>query len=242
MQTLWQDLRYGIQMLLKQPDFTIIAVITLALGVGANTAIFSVSDKLLFKSLAVSKPEQLVLINSVSTNPYFVSNAFSYPVFKDYRDDGTVFSGLIGFNRTQLEWQKGDRVERIPSEFVSGNYFDVLGVAAARGRTFSPEEDQTPGTQPVVVISEPFRQKYFADENPIGKTLTLNDHSLTVIGVAPPSFTGMILERPTQLWVPVLMHPQLAQSKFIEKRNDAFMNLLGRIKDGVSTSQAQAEF
>ena len=229
-------------MLLKHPGFTTVAVITLALGVGANTAIFSVSDKLLFKSLAVDEPQQLVLINSVSTNPYFVSNAFSYPLFKDYRADGTVFSGLLGFNRTQLEWQKGDRVERVPSEFVTGNYFDVLGVKAARGRTFSPEEDQTPGTQPVVVISEPFRQKYFGDQNPVGQTLTLNEHALTVIGVAPASFTGMILERPTELWVPVLMHPQLAQSKFIEKRTDAFLSLVGRIKSGVSLSQAQAEF
>ena len=229
-------------MLVKQPGFTNVAVITLALGVGANTAIFSVSDKLLIRSLAVHEPQQLVLINSVSTNPYFVSNAFSYPVFNDYRADGTVFSGLIGFNRTQLEWQNGDRVERVASEFVTGNYFDVLGVKAARGRTFSPEEDRTPGTQPFVVVSEAFRQKYFGEENPIGKTLTLNNNSLTVIGVAPPSFTGMILERPTELWVPVLMHPQLAQSKFIEKRTDAFLQLLGRIKDGLSVSQAQAEF
>ena len=242
MQTIWQDLRYGIRMLVKHPGFTIVAVITLALGVGANTAIFSVSDKLLFKSLAVREPQRLVLINSVSTNPYFVSNAFSYPIFNDYRADGMVFSGLIAFNRTQLEWQKGDRVERVPSEFVSGNYFDVLGVNAARGRTFSPEEDRTPGTQPVVVVSEAFRQKHFGDENPVGQTLTLNEHPLTVIGVAPPSFTGMILERPTELWVPVLMHPQLAQSKFIEKRTDGFLQLLGRIKDGVSVSQAQAEF
>ena len=229
-------------MLVKHPGFTIVAVITLALGVGANTAIFSVSDKLLFKSLAVREPQRLVLINSVSTNPYFVSNAFSYPLFDDYRADGSVFSGLIGFNRTQLEWQNGDRIERVPSEFVTGNYFDVLGVSAARGRTFAPEEDRTPGTQPVVVVSEGFRQKYFGEENPIGKTLTLNEHSLTVIGVAPTSFTGMILERPTELWVPVLMHPQLTQSKFIEKRTDAFLNLVGRIKDGLSVSQAQAEF
>src|SRR4029453_5133990 len=141
-QTFWQDLRYGIRMLLKQPGFTIVAVITLALGVGANTAIFSVSDKLLFKSLAVREPQRLVLINSVSTNPYFVSNAFSYPLFNDYRADGKVFSGLIAFNRTQLQWQKGDRVERVPSEFVSGNYFDVLGVNAARGRTFSLKENE----------------------------------------------------------------------------------------------------
>ncbi len=169
MNTLWQDIRYGIRMLLKQPGFTIVAIITLALGVGANTAIFSVTDKLLIKSLPVQRPEQLVLITSVSVNPYFVSNAFSYSKFRDYRSDDKVLSGLIGFHRNQLEWNTGDRIERLSTELVSGNYFDVLGIRAARGRTFLPEEDQSPGTQPFVVVSEAFRQKYFGDEDPIGK-------------------------------------------------------------------------
>lgn len=242
MNTLWQDLRYGIRVLLKQPGFTIVAVITLALGVGANTAIFSVTDRLLLRSLPVRDPDQLVLITSVSVSPHFVSNSFSYPVFKDYRADDQFMSGLIGFTRTQLQWKTVDRIERVPSEIVSGNYFDVLGVKAARGRTFSEEEDKAPGTQPVIVISEAFRQKYFAAEDPIGKTLTLNDQPLTVIGVTPREFSGLTLERPTEVWVPVLMHSQLEQSKFIENRNDRFLQLLGRVKSGVALSQAEAGF
>jgi len=242
MQTFWQDLRYGIRMLLKQPGFTIVAVITLALGVGANTAIFSVTDKLLIKSLPVQHPEQLVLITSVSVNPYFVGNAFSYRVFNDYRSNQKVLSGLIGFHRTQLEWNTGNRIERISSEMVSGNYFDVLGIRAARGRTFLPEEDRAPGTQPFVVVSEAFRQKYLGDEDPIGKKLTLNDQPLTVIGVAPRDFSGMTLESPTDVWVPVLMHPLLMQSKFIENPRDGFLQLMGRVKEGVPISQAETEF
>ena len=242
MQTLIQDLRYGFRMLLKQPWFTLVAVLTLALGVGANTAIFSVTDRLLIKSLPVQQPDQLILITSVSVNPYFVSNLFSYPEFKDYRADTKVFSGLVAFSRTQLQWNAGDRIERVPTEFVSGNYFDVLGVRASRGRTFLPAEDQTPGTQPFVVVSEAFRQKYLGDEEPIGKKLILNEQPLTVIGVAPRDFAGMILERPTEIWVPVLMHPQLAQSKFIDNRTDRFLNLIGRVKEGIATSQAEADF
>src|SRR5215510_7611919 len=130
MNTLWQDLRYGARILLKNPNFTLIAVVTLSLGIGANTAIFSVVDKLLVRSLAVKDPGQLVLINSVSVNPYFVSNAFSYPNFSDYRSQNQVLSGLLAFSTTELELKTNDRVERVRGEYVSGNYFDVLGVAA----------------------------------------------------------------------------------------------------------------
>ena len=241
MNMLWQDLRYGARMLLKKPGFTLIAVITLALGIGANTAIFSVTDKLLVRSLAVKEPQQLVLINSVSVNPHFVSNAFSYPNFSDYRAQNQVLAGLLAFTTTQLELKTNDRVERVPGEYVSGNYFDVLGVGAARGRTFSPEEDRAPGTQPVAVVSDGFwRKRFGADPNLIGRTITLNNIPLTVIGVAPPSLNGMILEEPTEVWVPALMHPQLAQSNFIENRKDGFLLLMGRIREGVSQAQAEA--
>ena len=236
-----QDIKYAIRTLLKKPGFTLVVIFTLALGIGANTAIFSVTDKLLLRSLAVKKPDQLVLITSVSVSPYFVSNAFSYPIFTDYRKGNNVFSGLIAFQRGQLELNNGTTTERVRSELVSGNYFDVLGLTAARGRTFAPQEDVTPGSQPVVVISESFRRKKFANDDPIGKTLTLNEVPLTIIGVAPETFSGMILEQPTEVWVPVLMHPQLQQSKFIENRKNAFLQLMGRVKDGLSSSEAEKQ-
>ena len=241
MDTLIHDLRFGLRVLLRKPLFTLISVLTLALGIGANTAIFSVTDKLLIRSLPVSEPDRLVLINSVSVSPHFVSNAFSYPDFNDYRAQNQVLSGLLAFTRTKLELNAKDQAEPVESEYVSANYFDVLGVKAARGRTFSLEEDGAPGTQPVVVVSDAFwRRRFGADPNLIGQTITLNNFPLTVIGITPPEFTGMTLEEPAEIWVSALMHPQLAQSKFIENRNDKFLLILGRIKDGATPAQAEA--
>src|SRR5258705_3478447 len=238
-----QDLRYGLRMLVKKPGFSLLVVLTLALGVGANTAIFSVTDKLLLRSLAVNEPQQLFLITSVSVSPHFVSNAFSYPEFNDYRTQSNVFSGLLAFQRTELQLTANDRIERVASEYVSGNYFDVLEIRAERGRTFAPDEDKTPGSQPVVVVSETFRRiHYDVTQDPIGKTITLYGLPLPVVGTAPENFNGLVLEQPTELWVPVLMHPQLAQSKFIEKRTDRFLQMLGRVTPDVSPTQAEAGF
>jgi predicted permease len=235
------DIRQSIRVLLKYPGFSAIVIITLALGIGANTAIFSVTDRLLLRSLPVSDPDQLVLISSVSVNPNFVSNSFSYPLFNDFRTQNKVFDGMLAFTRTELELKTNESMERIPGEYVSGNYFDVLGIQAARGRTFLREEDQTPGSQPVVFVSDAFSRKHFGGgQNAVGQKITLNDVPLTVVGVAPENFTGMTLERPTELWVPVLMHPQLAQSKYIESRTDGFLYLMGRLKSDVSAAQAES--
>jgi predicted permease len=241
METLIKDIRYAIRGLVRQPGFGAVVIITLIMGIGVNTAIFSVTDKLLIRSLPVRNPDRLVLLNSVSVSPYFVSNAFSYPTFKDYRDQNQWFSGLIAFSRTRLELQTAGEIERVPAEYVSGNYFEVLGVASAQGRLFLPDEDRTPGTQPVVVISDRFRRNHFSpDQDPVGQTITLNKVPLTIIGVAAAEYNGIALEQPTEVWVPVLMHPQLAQSKFIENRKDGWLTLLARIKDGVTASQAEA--
>ena len=236
------DIRQSIRIFLKYPGFSAIVVITLALGIGANTAIFSVTDKLLLRSLPVNEPDRLVLVTSVSVSPHFVSTLFSYPDFNDYRTQNNVFSGMLAFTRTELELTGGSQKERVPGEYVSGNYFDLLGVQAARGRTFVPEEDKTPGSQPVVVVSDAFSRKHFAGQNPIGQKITLNGIPLTVAGVAPENFTGMMLERPTDIWVPVLMHPQLAQSKFIAQRSDGFLRMIGRLKSDVSPAQAESSF
>ena len=236
------DIRQSIRIFLKYPGFSAIVVITLALGIGANTAIFSVTDKLLLRSLPVNEPDRLVLVTSVSVSPHFVSTLFSYPDFNDYRTQNNVFSGMLAFTRTELELTGGSQKERVPGEYVSGNYFDLLGVQAARGRTFVPEEDKTPGSQPVVVVSDAFSRKHFAGQNPIGQKITLNGIPLTVAGVAPENFTGMMLERPTDVWVPVLMHPQLAQSKFIAQRSDGFLRMIGRLKSDVSPAQAESSF
>jgi len=232
------DIRYGIRSLLKRPGFTIVAIITLALGIGANTAIFSVTDKLLVRALPVREPEQLFLITSVSVNPHFVSNAFSYPDYADYQKQNEALSGLVAFSKTELELRTSGGIERVPAEYVSNNFFEVLGVNAAQGRTF--DSTDSAGPQPQVVISDSFRQRRFGGvTNPVGEKVTLNDLPLTVVGVAPQNFGGMTLEKPADIWVPVSMHPQLAQTNSITKRNDRWLQLLGRIKPGVSTTQAE---
>jgi putative ABC transport system permease protein len=242
MGSLLQDLRIGARMLFRKPGFTLAIVLTLALGIGANTAIFSVTDKLLFRSLPVKEPQQLVLIKSVSVYPHFVSDLFSYPNYSDYRTQNQVLSGLAGFDTTYLELKTGDRVERIASEYVSANYFDLLGIGAARGRAFSHEEDKAPGTQPVAVVSDAFwRNRFGADPNLIGRTLTLNGIPLMVIGIAPPNFNGMILEKPAEIWVPALMYPQLERSQIIDNREEGFLELIGRVKSDISLAQAESE-
>src|SRR5262245_20757604 len=154
MNTLWQDLRYGARMLLKNPGFTLIAVITLALGIGANTAIFSVADKLLLLPLPVKDPHQLALVSGETVNPKFLSNISSYPDYVDYRDQNEVFSDLFAFTLTNaVKFGVGERSEKIDVELISGNYFDALGVAAAQGRVIRDEVNRAAGANPVVVIS-----------------------------------------------------------------------------------------
>ena len=241
MNTLLQDLRFGFRVLAKSPAFSLVAILTLGLGIGANSAIFSAVDRLLIRSLPVKDPQQLVLINSVSVSPYFVSNSFSYLDFADYRAQNQVFSELLAFSTTSLELKMNDRVERVPSEFVSGNYFAALGINASLGRTFSPAEGETPGAYPVVVVSERFwRNRYGSDPKLIDRTIVVNDVSLTVVGVAPAGFGGMMIDRPAEMWVPVMMHPQLGQSQFVRNRGDRWMQLMGRLRPGLSPEQAEA--
>src|SRR6266850_6995536 len=151
METLLKDLRYGIRSLLKRPGFAAIAVITLALGIGANTAIFSLVNMVLLRSLPVDHPEQVVAVSLRAKGDAF--NAFSYPTYKDYRDRNTVLSGLLVYRFVPLSLSRGGNNERIWGYEVSGNYFNVLGVKATRGRTFLPEEDRTPLSHPVAVVS-----------------------------------------------------------------------------------------
>src|SRR6478672_2149387 len=124
---MFQDLRYAIRTLSKRPGFTLVVIFTLALGIGANTAIFSITDKLLLRSLAVKDPEQLFLVTSVSVSPHFVSNSFSYPNFSDYRKQNRILAGLTVFSKTELQLKTNQGSERVKGEYVGGNYFDLLG-------------------------------------------------------------------------------------------------------------------
>src|SRR5262245_21051590 len=167
MQTLWQDLRYGARMLRKKPGFTLIAVITLALGIGANTAIFSLVNTVLLRPFPVERPEQLVSINNVALN----SPAVSYPNYRDFRDRNNSFSGMMLYRYRALGLSHNGVNERVWGYLATGNYFDVLGVKPALGRFFTPEDDRTPGAHSVAVITYDCWQKRFAgDPQIIGKT------------------------------------------------------------------------
>jgi predicted permease len=241
MQTLLQDLRYGLRLLLKKPGLTAVAVLTLAMGIGANTAIFSLTDKLLVRSLPVKEPQQLVLLNSVNLSTGFRANVFSHPNYVDYRDQNQVFSGMGAFIGTMMNVASDGRTERVLVETVSGNYFDLLGVRATRGRTFAPEEDRTPGTHPVAVISDSlWRRQYGADPEIIGQTVTLNEVKLRIIGVAPRQFTGMLVEQATDIWVPVMLEGQFRSRSVLTERTSDWLRIVARLKEGVTIEQARA--
>src|SRR5262245_52839278 len=241
---LWQDLRYGARMLMKQPGFTAIAVITLTLGIGANTAVFSIINAVVFRSRPVAQPDQLVELYSGDARDPYGSSA--YQDFLFFRDQGEVFSGLAAYSLQTFKLGGAEEVEPVFGEVVSGDYFDVLGVKAFIGRTFLPEEDRTPGSHPVAVISHAlWRRRFGADPALIGKTITLNNQALTVIGVAPPQYTGMIRGLAAEVWAPVMMLPQLERQygmSLLDSRGHSLFFIVGRLKPEATLVQARARF
>jgi hypothetical protein len=203
MRTLWQDLRYGARMLLKNPGFTTIALITLALGIGANTAIFSLIDAVLLKTLPVKDPEQLVALTSV-TGAEERRPSFSYPTFHDLRERNQVFAEIFAYDGLALNLSKGDRTDRVSGQLVSGNFFSGLGAAPLLGRVFSSEDDKTPGAHAVAILGHDFwRRKFASDPNVVGKTIRLNGYPFTVVGIAAPGFFGVEAPASPEVWVPI---------------------------------------
>jgi putative ABC transport system permease protein len=238
MQTLWQDLRYGARMLLKKPGFTLIAVITLALGIGANTAIFSLVNTAMLRPLPVERPEQLVSINNGALNLPVIP----YPNYRDFRDRNKSFSGMLAYRYTPLGLSHNGVNERVWGYLATGAYFEVLGVKPALGRFFTPDDDKSPGAHPVAVITYDCWQKRFAgDPQVIGKTVIINGRNFTIIGVAPQGFYGSeIIYRP-EIWFPSMMQAQVENWSALEARGESAFFAQGRLKPGVTMSQAEAE-
>ncbi len=241
METLFKDIRYGIRGLLKHPGFTAIAVVTLALGIGANTAIFSLVNTALLRPLPIEHPEQVVEVYGTFHNgaDYTIQ---SYLNYKDYRDRNAVFSGLVAYRFVPVSLSHESHSERVWGYLVSGNYFAVLGVKPILGRWFLPEEDQTPGSHPVVVLSFGCWQKRFAaDQHVVGRSLTLNGRSYTVVGVASRGFYGTEIAYAPELFVPMMMAHEIEPgSGWLETRSSDNIFSLGRLKPGVSRAQAQS--
>ncbi|HEV8431372.1 MAG TPA: ABC transporter permease [Pyrinomonadaceae bacterium] len=244
MNTLSQDLRYGAKMLWKSKGITLVAVISLAVGIGANSAIFSLVNSILLRPRAISHPEHVVqLYVGEGEQPY---QSTSYPSYLDLRDHNDVLSGLAAYGIQQFKFGDANEVEQIWGEAVSGNYFDVLGVAAQKGRTFSPDEDVVPRRNPVAVISHSLWQRRLnSDSDLVGKTITLNDQPLTVIGIAPPQYTGMFRGLASEIWIPMAMMPAVDQrlgDRALTSRGNRWMILVGRLKPETTLAQARVRF
>ena len=245
LEALGQDLRYGSRMLLRARAFTTVAVLSLGLGIGANTAIFSLVDKVLIRKLPIEEPGRLVTVSA--SRGQGVSTTSNFPDFVDYRDRNAVFDGLVAYYQRAFTLSEGDQGERVQGMIVSGNYFNVLRVQPALGRGFLPEEDKTPGTHPVVVLGYGLWQRRFdADPGVVGKTVNLNEYPYVVVGITPPEFTGTIAGSRPDVYVPVMMMRQVAPSEPIDllfgprSRLSGSFQLQARLKPGVSREQAAA--
>ena len=248
---MFNDFRYALRQLRKNPGFTAIAVITLALGIGANTALFTLLDQLLLRLLPVKDPQELVLLTARGDHygSNWGSNAISYPMYQDFRDheslNGPIFKGLMCRFGTGVNLSFEGSTERASGELVSGNYFRVLGVGALLGRTFTPDDNLTPGGHPVVVLSHGFWRARFASNRAIvGQTVIINGLNMTVVGVSEPGFDGVELGFSPQVFIPVMMQAQIMPNysslNLLTDRRNRWVNIFGRLQAGVSAAQAKA--
>jgi predicted permease len=255
MNALWQDLRYGARMLSKKPGLTLIAVITLALGIGVNTAIFTLFDSQL-RPLPVNDPGAIVRTELRAGNNQ--RQLFSFPNYVFFREQTRMFSGLIASSSDKFLLRSGHaaiEAEEIAGEFVSDNYFSVLGVNALCGRTFSKDESSAPGREPVVVISHRLWQRRFAgDPQIVGQTVLLNHKLFTVIGVAPRDFAGFdsfLRTNAPDLWLPLTMRPEMLSVHYegiapedrnwFGGRSFKWLDVSGRLSPGRRLDEAEAE-
>jgi predicted permease len=247
-ETTIQDLRYALRMLRKSPGFTAVAVVTLALGIGANTTIFSLADTLLFRPLPVAQPGRLVVLMRQKLEQPGSYSSFSYPDYQDLSGQTKALSGLAASSSITASMTMNGEAARVEGEIASGNYFSVLGIRPALGRAFLPDEDQTADAHPVMVASDGFwRDRLNADPGVIGRSVVLNRHSFTIIGVAPAGFHGLSVGSSPAFWVPLAMHDQAMPSFTFEGRSLFYargcdwLDLVGRLEPGHSVAEAGAE-
>jgi predicted permease len=240
-----RDVRLALRGLRKNPGFAVVVVLTLALGIGANTAIFSLLDQVLLRRLPVRDPQRLVLLDGPGAFIGRTMNAitFSYPMYRDFRDHTEVFEGVLARFPVGLTLGWEGQSERVSGDLVSGNYFDVLGVRPAVGRVFTAADDRTPGAHPVVVLSYGFWQRRFAgDPSVLNRTLTLNGHAMTIVGVAARGFAGIEVGESPDVMVPMMMKAQMTPTwDDLENRRSRWVTVMARLKAGVSREQAEAQ-
>ena len=248
MQNLWKDITFGLRMLRKSPGFTAIAVITLALGIGANTAIFSLMNQVLLRELPIKNPEQLEILRAPGPKSGHISTdgdsteSFSYPMYKGLRDTNAVFSGILARYGFAASVSNRGQTDRATGEVVTGNYFEVLGVQPTIGRVFTQDDDRVPGAQPVVVLSHSYWTRHFGgDPSVLNKVLLINNLEMTVVGVSQAGFSGVQVGKTPDLYVPMMMTQQMTEyGETLDRWDDYWMTLLARRKPGVSEKQAEA--
>jgi len=251
METLWQDIRFAFRMLIKNPGFSAIAILSLALGIGANTTIFTVVNAILLHPLPVKDITRLVEVDTIDTKTRvtaanFTKMGMSYPNCQDYIRQNQVFSGLVCWvGPIPLTWSGGTEPKQVLGQMVSANYFELLGVSPVAGRFFLPDEDTKPGGNNVAVLSyNLWVNKFGSDLNIIGKVITLNATPYTIVGIGPPGFKGLFtFGNAEEIWIPVSMYPQVLAGFFKEFFNDRrFLTttVFGRLKDGISIGAAEA--
>jgi putative ABC transport system permease protein len=249
METLLQDLRYGLRILGKKPGFTLIAGITLALGIGANTAIFTLLDQVLLRRLPVREPEQLVQLEFSGADRGRASSYggstydyFSYPMYRDLRDQNGVFSGVLATDSTQVGVEWHNQADLANTELVSGNYFEVLGVRPALGRLLVESDDVVPNANPVVVLSFAYWQsKFGAEPGVLDQAILINGRPFTVIGVTQPAFHSLVVGNAPDLFAPMMMKPEVTPDwNDLDNRRSRWLNIFARLKPGEKRSQAEA--
>src|SRR6266404_3025979 len=248
MRAIWQDIRFGARMLAKHPGFTAIAVLTLALGIGANTAIFSLVKQVLLTRLPVQNPGELVILRSPGPMRGYLwsdgddAQSFSYPMYKGLRDANTVFSGMLARFAIPASIASRGQTERGSGELVSGNYFEVLGVQPALGRLFTLDDDKVPGAQPVVVLSHAYWTRRFGgDSGVLNQSLLVNNTELTIVGVAQAGFTGIQVGQSADIFVPLMMKAQMTPERNgLAEWDNYWLAILARRKPGLSMAQTEA--
>jgi putative ABC transport system permease protein len=248
MNSLWQDIRYGLRLLAKSPGFTAIAVLTLALGIGANTAIFSLMNQILLRRLPVQSPDELVVLHAPGPFTGHMSDdgdateSFSYPMYKGLRENSAAVCGMLARYGFSASIANHGQTERGSGELVSGNYFEVLGVQPAIGRVFTLDDERVPGGHPVVVLSHSYWTRRLAgDPSVLNKSLLINNIEMTVVGVARAGFSGIQVGKSPDVFVPLMMTPQMTLGQdSLEGWNDYWLKVLARRKPGVSEQQVTA--
>jgi macrolide transport system ATP-binding/permease protein len=241
MVTILKDLHYGIRMLAKAPGFTLVAVLSLALGIGANTTVFSLLDAIRLRSLPIENPERMVSIATAvrGGRPHL---DFSYPLYTGLRDGSSqTLAGVVAYSNRDLGLTAGDQAELIHSEIVSANYFSVLGVQPTIGSAFAPD-DERPGAARAVVISNALWHRLGGDPGLVGKTINLNGRTFSVVGIAPQGFSGLLRGVPSDVWItlPHMIDIE-GNPKLMNSENLSWLNLAGKLKPETSIQQAQSQ-